>query len=185
LICAGDIGFDHILNEDFFVWFSEQPARYKVFIQGNHDRAGEMFETVIKEKAAQYNLIYLHHNQVEIEGYKLWGSNYSPRFGRWAWMRDRGYPMYYEWEQIPKDTNILVTHGPPWGVLDLTPYGENVGCEELRDRLKDLKKLKLLVTGHIHQGAGIEKIGKVQFVNASICTESYQPINKVIKVKLK
>jgi hypothetical protein len=35
------------------------------------------------------------------------------------------------WDKIPADTDVLITHGPPYGILDLTYDDEKVGCEEL------------------------------------------------------
>jgi len=29
------------------------------------------------------------------------------------------------------DTDVLITHGPPYGILDLTDEGVKAGCEEL------------------------------------------------------
>jgi len=184
LIHAGDIGWDnssYYYSSNFFKWFSEQPAKHKLFICGNHDIHAERFPTLIKEEAQKHNIIYMHHNFVEIDGLKFYGSNYSPRFGRWAWMKDHGLPMYLEWEKIPEETDVLITHSPPWGILDEIPYSaENVGCEELRDKLKYLSKLKAVVSGHLHYSHGVRQIQNKLFVNAAICTEDYQPLNSPI-----
>jgi Icc-related predicted phosphoesterase len=181
LIHCGDIGFDYAIQDDFFEWFAEQPARYKCFVLGNHDRAGEWFEGIIKEQAAKYNLIYLHHNLVDTEGIKIYGSNYTPRFGDWAWMKKRGLPLHNEWENIPAETNILVSHGPPYGIRDKTPYGELVGCEELRDRINELPELKMHCFGHIHHSHGVSEISGITYINASSCTEKYEIKNQSIQ----
>ncbi len=77
---------------------------------------------------------------------------------------------------IPEDADVLITHGPPHEILDLTPNGDSAGCEELRKTIEKLR-LKAHIFGHIHSGYGtIEKFG-VKFINASICDESYSPSN--------
>lgn len=151
-----------------------------VAVHGNHDFVAERQNTLIKEMGEKLNIHFLNSEAIEVNGYKFYGSPYTPRFGRWAFMKDHGYSMYYEWEKIPEDTEILITHGPPWGILDETGYGDHVGCEELRSKLKDLNKLKLSCYGHIHEQYGIVQIGNIKFINASICTLDYKPFNAPI-----
>ena len=88
-------------------------------------------------------------------------------------------------ENNPLDIDILVTHGPPWGHCDVTPYGNlNVGCELLMDRIIDVKPT-LNIFGHIHEGYGVYTNEDTTFVNASICTADYRPTNKPIVIDLK
>lgn len=85
---------------------------------------------------------------------------------------------------IPTDTNVLVTHGPPLGILDKTDgryhAPENVGCWDLAKRIRELPELKLHVFGHIHCAYGWEKLAGVTYVNASICNERYEHSNRPI-----
>jgi Icc-related predicted phosphoesterase len=184
LVHAGDLGFEKQIDEDFFQWYSEQPARYKLFLQGNHDIQGQEYEYLIKQKAEKYDLIYMHHNAIELEGLKFYGSNYSPRFGSWAWMKSRGLSMEQEWSQIPDNTQILLTHGPAYGILDTTAYGEKAGCEQLRDRIKNLTELKILIAGHIHEQYGICRKFGVDFVNAAMVDMYNRLVNKPIILNL-
>jgi Icc-related predicted phosphoesterase len=91
---------------------------------------------------------------------------------------------------IPEDANILITHGPPNGILDEVPkkyFVENAGCEELRRRVAEISgfgKLKLHVFGHIHCGYGVREEFGVKFVNASSCDESYTPTQLPIVVEI-
>ena len=85
--------------------------------------------------------------------------------------------MKSRWDDIPNNTDILITHGPPHGIRDFTPNNLQVGCELLRERVEVLKPL-LHVFGHIHGAYGIVEMNDTVFVNASTCTERYQPINK-------
>ena len=82
------------------------------------------------------------------------------------------------WDAIPDDVNILVTHGPPKGILDMTTGGEQVGCEDLLHRIWSLKNLKLCQFGHIHEHAGYEFINGIHFINASVLNFRYQLQNK-------
>lgn len=164
-----------------------------VFIAGNHDWLGERNPTLMRQMAIDEGLIYLDHSSTEINGYKIFGSAYTPVFCNWAFNMPRGEALAQKWAQIPDNTDILITHGPPMGILDsIQRYNgqkcefeiEHVGCEDLYNRIQQLKQLKLHVSGHIHSGYGQLKIGGLTYVNASVCTEQYKPINAPITIEL-
>jgi Icc-related predicted phosphoesterase len=173
LIHAGDFTQKGKAGEasDFLSWFSEQPARYKIFVAGNHDFCMENdLRLSFEEQAKQLGLIYLNDSGVTIEGINIWGSPITPWFHDWAFNRHRGEEIRKHWELIPCNTNILITHGPVMNVLDKTWRGLRVGCEELAKMIFEENRflnLKLHVCGHIHEDRGIEKHGGVCFVNAS------------------
>ncbi|KAJ7154661.1 Metallo-dependent phosphatase-like protein [Mycena filopes] len=50
-------------------------------------------------------------------------------------------------------TDILLTHGPPQSILDLTNKGAGAGCPALAARLPELRP-RLHVFGHIHEARG-------------------------------
>lgn len=79
----------------------------------------------------------------------------------------------------PAGLDILITHGPPYGVLDVTPRGDLAGCEELRKKVDEVLP-RVHIFGHIHHGYGILDKGPVKFVNASTCDEEYFPSNPPI-----
>ena len=87
------------------------------------------------------------------------------------------------WETIPEDTDVVITHGPPYLVGDYTYRGVSAGCAHLRQKLVNISP-KLHVCGHIHEGYGEEEIDGAKYVNASICTLGYQPTNKPIIVDI-
>jgi len=164
-----------------------------VFICGNHDFLGERNPTLMKQMALDHGLTYLDHSSVEIEGIKIFGSAYTPEFCNWAYNVPRGAPLKAKWAQIPDDTNVLLTHGPAMGILDgverfdpMTRESEieHVGCYDLYDRIQELKQLQLHVFGHIHLGYGQVKKGNVTYINASVCTEEYKPLNVPITFEL-
>ena len=87
------------------------------------------------------------------------------------------------WMGIPKTTDVLITHGPPFGVLDCTLTGVNAGCEELYISIKEIKP-KYHVFGHIHEAAGRVKSNDTVFINASIVDVMYNVVNEPVVFEL-
>lgn len=191
LIHAGDATINGTRSEveEFLKWFSVLPHKYKIFIAGNHDWLYEINNHFARLITTNFNIIYLQDSFVELEGLKIYGSPWQPRFFDWAFNLNRGAELAEKWKLIPEDIDILITHGPPNGILDEVPrkyWIENTGCEELIKTVERLAKnnLKLHVFGHIHCGYGTtEKFG-VKFVNASTCDESYEPTQPPVVVEI-
>jgi Icc-related predicted phosphoesterase len=188
LIHAGDAtihGTDQEI-EEFLIWFSSLPHKYKIFVAGNHDWLFENNNRLARLMTANYNIKYLQDSVFMLNGIKIYGSPWQPRFFEWAFNLNRGAELAEKWKLIPADTDILITHGPPHGILDEVPreYGtENTGCEELRKRIREIRP-KLHIFGHIHCGYGqIEKFG-TKFINASNCDEAYEPTNPPMVIDL-
>lgn len=192
LIHAGDSTIRGTIPEveEFLQWFASLPHKYKIFVAGNHDWLYESDNRHARFLTAHYKIIYLQDSSVEIEGLKIYGSPWQPRFFDWAFNLNRGAEMAEKWKMIPDDTDILITHGPPFGILDEVPkkyWVENTGCAELRNRVEDLAnigRLKLHIFGHIHCGYGTHNEFGVKFVNASNCDESYEPNQSPIVVEI-
>lgn len=183
IIHAGDLTSRGDINRviTFNAFMRDLPHKHKVVIAGNHDFCFEKEYSISKSMCKDF--IYLQDESVHIEGFKIYGSPWQPRFFDWAFNLDRGEKLKAKWDMIPRDTDILVTHGPPHGVLDQTPRGDYAGCEDLLDAVKDIKP-KLHIFGHIHLGYGQSKIGETTFVNASSCTEDYLPTNPPVVIDL-
>ena len=184
LIHAGDATNRGQVDEivAFNEWFSGFPHKHKIFVAGNHDWLFETRPKYARSLLAK-NVVYLQDSAVEILGLKIYGSPWQPRFFDWAFNLNRGGEMAEKWKLIPNEVDILITHGPPFGILDETPRGDFAGCEELRKRVEEIRP-QLHVFGHIHFGYGeTEKFG-VRFVNASNCDEDYLPTNLPIVVDL-
>lgn len=175
LIFAGDACLEGTLAEllDFTTWLHDLPHKEKIVVAGNHDwcltnkwGVRRAAENIIAEAGAWY----LRDYAVTLKsGLKVYGSPWQPEFCGWAFNLPRGKPLEEVWAKIPDDTDILVTHGPPVGSLDGTGRGvEHVGDAELRERVAQLKRLKLHVFGHIHEGHGVDKISDVTSVNAAL-----------------
>jgi Icc-related predicted phosphoesterase len=176
--------------EEFLDWFSALPHKQKLFVAGNHDWFYENKNGLARLLTAEFNIRYLQDSSTEIEGLKIYGSPWQPRFYNWAFNLNRGLELAEKWRRIPADVDILITHGPPNGILDEVPgkYStENAGCEELRKRVEEISgfgRLKLHVFGHIHCGYGQTERFGVKFVNASVCDEDYEPTQPPVVVDL-
>lgn len=165
----------------FITWFADKPHKHKVIVAGNHDRCFDSQErSLLKLFAIERNVTYLEHEATSINGVIFFGSPYQPEFCDWAFNMPRGPKLAKLWSQIPNDTEVLITHSPPYGILDEVMRGGNVGCQDLSERIKSLSKLKAHIFGHIHYAYGMKIQNNVIYVNASICNEDYEPINKPI-----
>jgi len=181
LIVAGDITSDGSkqATQLFNTFLGRQPHTHKIIIAGNHD----WFLSKYDGHEVLYNAVYLQDEEVIIEGIKFYGSPWQPEFLNWAFNLRRGLPLEQKWAEIPDDTDILITHGPPGGILDIAPPGEHVGCDDLLSRVYAVKP-RVHVFGHIHLSYGKEERDGITFINASTCTEAYEPINPAIVVDI-
>jgi Icc-related predicted phosphoesterase len=181
IIHAGDVsakGRDYEV-EDFLQWFGDLNYKYKVFIAGNHDF---WFEDKLLKHVQQMlpqNTYYLCDSGVEIEGIRLWGSPINPWFYDWAFNRNRGFEIRKYWKLIPHDTNILITHTPPFGILDTTTRGVHTGCEDLLNIIKVINP-KYHLFGHIHENYGMMQSEETTFINGSLLNEHYDIQNEPI-----
>jgi Icc-related predicted phosphoesterase len=187
LIHAGDICGRGTAGEvhHFAAWLAGLSHPHKLVTAGNHDGPVEEDPAGFREVFATHGARLLINETVEIEGWRFFGSPWTPTFYDWHFMRDRGPAIRAEWEKIPEDSDVVITHGPAYGHGDLAPSrrGEparHVGCFELLGRLRAIRP-KLHVFGHIHNGHGVtmsDEISGAIFANASICTEAYRPSNR-------
>jgi predicted phosphodiesterase len=118
-----------------------------------------------------------------------YGSPYSSFFCDWGFNVRRGAPSQQKWASIPDLTDILITHGPPYGYGDKCDDGFVSGCEDLLklitdDSLRPNVRPRLHIFGHIHEDYGTFYNGKTLFVNGSTCSLRYRPTNPPILVFL-
>jgi len=204
LVHAGDLTFRGTESEveRELDWLGSLPHERKIFVAGNHDwffdpqmpqdfhgyplRRSRPVEALLADYP---NIVYLQDSGCEFEGWKIWGSPWQPNFQSWAFNFPKaGEAIPLEtWARIPSDTQILVTHGPPFGILDAVAPGRNVGDRALYDRIRNLPDLRLHIFGHIHEGYGRDERvlasgAKITFVNASTCTREYRPVNPPVVV---
>jgi len=177
ILFAGDMTKrgEPALLADFAAW-TEELGKPFVAIAGNHDLSLDKDTSL---EPLLDNLCYLRDSSVEFDGIKIYGSPMAKKIGVWAFGYQTDGEAKEYWDLIPDDTDILITHGPPLGMLDKLYYGgERVGCPVLLKAI-DRVKPKLHLFGHIHERWGIIKSHPTIFVNASICTwPGVAPTNK-------
>lgn len=181
IIHAGDISSIGKESEvkDFLNWYADLDYKYKLFIAGNHDYFFEIAEQEVISNTIPETIIYLNDSGIVIEGIKIWGSPVQPWFYNWAFNKQRGKEISEHWKLIPKDTDILITHGPPYGILDKNTYGKKVGCIDLLHKIQKTK-IKKHIFGHIHEGYGLFSDNKRSYINASVVNSAYQLVNRPV-----
>lgn len=161
---------------DFLRWYDDLEVEcHKILVCGNHETS---VEAKMINPNEYENIIYLEHEGVDVEGISIFGSPYTPAFNQWAF-NVKATKINEYWEQVPKKIDILITHGPPKGILDL--------CYDSKGRLKYSGDKALFnhvervepayhIFGHLHPNkdnynAGKRTHGKTTFVNASCVTD--------------
>jgi hypothetical protein len=129
------------------------------------------------------NASYLQDGLIEVGGLRIWGSPWQPWFFDWAFNLPRGPALASKWALVPDGVHVLVTHGPPAGILDRTANEEAVGCHDLARALERILP-RLHVFGHIHESYGRLERDGTTFVNASNCDLKYRPVQAPIVVEL-
>lgn len=187
LIHAGDLTMSGSRREYEPVakWLNNQPHEHIIIVAGNHDFGSFQIIPLLSSKVD-----YLENTGTEIGDIKFWGSPMTPQFGLWAHMAKRGPEMKRYWDMIPKDTHVLITHGPPQGILDCTNTGDTAGCEDLLHAVVDLSP-EVHVFGHIHEAYGQldtrdldRPVNGPVFVNASVVDFWYRPVNAPVVVDI-
>ena len=183
LIHAGDITDRGIMQEveDFNTFLGTLPHPHKIVIAGNHDFCVQDYRMDCENILT--NCVYLQDQEVIIDGVKFYGSPWQPWFYDWAFNLRRGPEIRAKWEIIPEETDVLITHGPPYGIKDLTLRNEHAGCQDLLEIVEKIKPA-FHVFGHIHEGYGTTSNGTTKFINASMCDQKYQAVNPPIVLEL-
>lgn len=140
-----------------------------VIIGGNHDqliyRHRQQFEQELPS-----HVVYLEDELFEWKGLRIWGSPWTRTFGNWFFMLDEP-ELKKKWEMIPP-VDILITHGPPFGVLDKS-QGLLLGSPSLKHEVLRRIKPKWHIFGHIHDSRGVMTLGDIRFINTSLTDDSY------------
>jgi len=212
LIISGDLTMAGSPNElkKFHDWLIQIDGfQHIVFTAGNHDIALDQhyYQTSFRvrerltvderiqrsESVNQLfrnlktkNIHYLENESIELLKIKFWGSPVTPEFCDWSFARNRGQDIDQIWSQIPNDTDVVITHGPPLGIGDVnTMQRINCGCANLLWHISERVKPKLHVFGHIHESRGLYTDGTTNFANCAICTRQYKAENLPIVVDYK
>ena len=147
--------------EDVDVWFAEAPAKRVVCVGGNHD-------FMLQSREFRFaHATFLEDSGTEIEGLSIYGSPWCPDLSGFAYYADEDR-LIERWRQIPTGVDILITHTPPYGFLDVPSSGlVHLGCPHLHDELQRIQP-QLHVFGHVHASHGTHVDGGTQFVNAAV-----------------
>lgn len=166
----------------FLEWFSSLDYKYKIMIAGNHDSAlAEMGYEEVFNTCRELGIIYLQDTSITIEGIVFHGSPWSVEFCGWNFMED-DLELDKYWQEIPLDTQVLITHGPEYRIGDLVYQSmggnPNVGSRTLSDRIKELHKLEYHLVGHIHEAYGEYDNGTYTTFNSSTRDYYMKELNK-------
>jgi len=169
LIFAGDMSVCRTLQDvaGFNAFLKTLPHKYKIVIGGNHDHL--LASSPELGKSLLQDAIYLQDESVTIEGIKLYGSPWQPIFNTNAcdaFALLRGETMRKKWALIPDDTDILITHSPPCGVMD-EDGGVSHGCSDLLEAVQRIGP-QFHIFGHIHNHNGMQKIGATTYINCNV-----------------
>jgi len=151
---------------DFIEWYKKVPVKHKIYVAGNHDTSIER-KKITPEDFKAAGITYLENQSTIIDGVKFYGTPITPTFGQWAFMKAREKTNII-WETIPDDTDVLIVHGPPKGIRDLS-YDrqgnlEFCGDNALLKRCMTLRKtLMFMCFGHIHNMDGVLNQGTSTF----------------------
>lgn len=194
LIIAGDLTARDTQDQhmQFLSWIAQQDYKKKIWIAGNHDNflIGTKF-IPIKDLGMEY----LCDSGTEFEGLKIWASPWTKTFKGMnphckAFTVDTEKELAEKWALIPDDVDILITHSPPYGILDGVPNFSTgkviwTGSSSLRQEVTTRIKPRLHVFGHIHENGGnMVDLITTKFINASHVNEFYKPVNKPVRVIL-
>ena len=182
LIHCGDSGNGFTRHADdvdrLDAWFGQQRFDRILCIGGNHDfeiqaraeRGGPVFR----------NAEYLQDQAYEYRGVRFYGSPWTPELVNWAFNLDDD-ELRNRWELIPDEVEVLITHTPPFGILDRNSSGRNCGCRKLQRRLLDLHP-RIHCFGHIHASAGTTSMNGTTFVNASMVNRRYEIVRAPVEL---
>jgi Icc-related predicted phosphoesterase len=188
-VCSGDFTFKgeprELISFNSFIHDLKEAKTIKkcVVTYGNHEVMTE------KDPWGMAKLYLpacelLHRSDDEIEGIKFYGLPDQLPFFNWAYnSSEEKIAGFLKW--VPDDVDVVVSHGPPYGILDRNREGQPCGSHALRDWIEEHQP-KICVFGHIHEGAsanqGVTLLGRTLCINASTCTRESKPTNKPIVV---
>lgn len=160
-------------------WLGELPYSHKIVVPGNHET---FLQTDRNNRSLVRNATVLINETVTVEGLRIWGSPVTlsgPAYGNRSEEERRGI-----YSSIPEDTDVLVTHGPPLGILDCHPGSAvHQGDPVLLEAVTRIRP-KLHVFGHIHGGYGIFDGDHTTFVNAALLGHTGDIANKPFVMRI-
>ncbi|KAL4439274.1 hypothetical protein ABPG74_016937 [Tetrahymena malaccensis] len=195
LIHAGDFTYTGCPQEvsDFNDFLRNSKFEVKIVIAGNHELTFDVnnYEKKLKKrykthcnqnydakqvKSLLQDCIYLEDSSYQLQGINIYGSPYTQLYSQWAFHLETEEESIKKWEQIPSNTDILITHGGPYEIMDFEPSSPQTheGDKYLKQQIFERVKPKYHIFGHSHGGYGVKQIDSTTFINCSILNEYYQ-----------
>lgn len=189
-LTARDTDKEHLVFIEWLFYSQKYENKYKkvIYIAGNHDgfldpktkRYGQI------KTISDLNVEYLCNSGTEFEGLKIWGIPHSLLFDgvnpKCTAFMETEEELKEKYDLIPEGIDILISHSPPYGILDQNIHGEHCGSISLRNAMMRVKP-KYLICSHIHEQGGKEvDLITTKVINCSHMNERYKPVNKPITI---
>lgn len=174
-VFAGDMSNWGKMEETiaFSAWIKALPHKYKCIIFGNHDIFSSNNLGISRGFFEGDGIHLLVDEGVWIDGVFFYGTPWVQVCGNWGWQKHSG-ELKEVWKKIPLDTDVLITHSPPYVILDRVWGNEHIGCRHLKERV-EIVKPKIHIFGHCHEQAGRDFFdGATRYYNVASkisCTE--------------
>lgn len=187
LIHAGDlcaVGDELDRFEKMGKYLARLPHLVKLYVPGNHDRMAYSDPDAISQIMKSHGVHTLFADQKDVYGLKIWGS---------GWLQPTAFAKRAEYagdfvefvERCPENIDILVTHQPPYGILDYSRVtGEHIGSTVLYWQIMRRIRPKVHIFGHNHSGHGVQEIDGIKFVNAALCDDENKPYAQPIVIEV-
>ena len=155
-------------------WFSQQKFDLILCTGGNHDHA---LEDYIQQNANPFkHAVFLQDASYQYKGVNFYGAPWVPDLSSHAFYQS-SRDLVTKWSKIPVETDVLITHTPPSGILDRSSRGLELGCEFLSRELIRVAP-KLHCVGHVHASPGMLKQGRTTYINASSVNSQIELVRK-------
>ncbi|RMZ76179.1 hypothetical protein DV737_g4946, partial [Chaetothyriales sp. CBS 132003] len=151
-------------------YYADNPRLHAAYAKYSPEKLDEIEGLYTGERAKAAGIEYMVEGTRTFDlpngaRFTLYASAYQPEFYFWAF----GYPRHVDrynpdsgdavnpvadtTADATASIDIMLTHGPPLGILDRTFRGEDVGCEHLRRAVERVKP-RMHCFGHIHEAWG-------------------------------
>lgn len=155
---------------------SPDGPQHAIIVPGNHDKC---FEVYLEPTLALFGprVHVLLNESLVLDGVRFFGSPWTPPFMQWHFMaNEQRLAMLFK--AMPDEVDVLITHGPPWGVLDPGWQAAHVGSTALADAVS-ARKVQHHVFGHLHAAGGrvVRQRGTI-FYNVAACNDAYELVNQ-------
>ena len=147
-----------------------------IVVPGNHDGCFESFPEAARGLFGA-NVHVLQDKTVVLDGVTFYGSPWTPPFMLWHFMAEESR-LASIFGDIPASVDVLVTHGPPHGILDPGWNVPHAGSIALAEAIAE-RRVRHHVFGHLHAAGGrMMRSGDTIFYNVAACDEAYKLVHE-------